>query len=716
MNRLIDFSSRFRILKGGKVSLIVGSLLLGSSLNCAALTFTDSGVNTTLSEDSTLTISSGTHNITSGNSAVQISGSSSNYTIAVINDGIVNITDSLYGIYTYITKDGSSITNNGTVNSNHSSGTAYGLYTTLKSSDTITNNGTILVNGSLGSIGIYLNGATVGGIVSNSGAITAKQNGNLDSNSYAFYSSVSNVVTVNNSGTMNGNIKLTKGTFTNSGTVSLPHNATNASIENFVNEATGILEIGLKTTDGVAGNATYSKLTTTNATFNSGSTIKVNVQGTDSNVTLLKDAVFNDVVSATGTLTVNGTLNITDNSALLNFERVNNDATTIDIKAVQAQSVGQTISGNNSNAKAAAGTLQIIVDNSGSYSQMNGVVTALNGLSTNAQVERAVDSTTPQTTTSSFTASSQISNNVSNIVTQRQTITMNGASGVAGVNSGDELLASKNVWVKPYGSLGSQSDKNGINGFDIDTYGIGIGFDGEYKKDKQIGMGFFYTKADVDVNNVSQNSDIDVYSLIFYGNEPIVDDKTHFLYQLGYSYQDTSSQRDIAFMSTNAKADYESHVASVDLRVLRDYQINKDVLLQPLVSTTYRYFKTPSYSETGAGALNLDVKDFSSSEVILGVGTLAYYTLDKDSRLFGNVNVGYDLKDDNNIVTSSYQGASGLSFDTAGIDNGRVSYDLGMGYENDLTELSNLSFTYNYQGEGTDYTNHVVSAKYTYKF
>ena len=418
-------------------------------------------------------------------------------------------------------------------------------------------------------------------------------------------------------------------------------------------------------------------------------------------------------------------VDISDNSALLNFEFENiiydgmAGNIKINMKAIQAQTVeeavssGSTLSSGNKNAGNAAVTLQNIIDNSANNPQMSGVINALNNLGTNKQVADAVDSTTPQTTTSSFTASTQISNNVSNIVTQRQTITMNSSTGA---NSGDELLASKNMWVKPYGSYGSQENKNGVNGFDISTYGIGIGVDGETKENQQIGVGFFYTKADVDVNNVSQTSDIDVYSLVIYGSAPIVDDKTNVLYQVGYSYQDTSSQRDIAFMSTSAKADYDSHVASVDVRVLRDYPINDKVLLQPLVSTTYRYFKTANYSESGAGSLNLNVKDFSSSEFILGLGTLAYYQINNESKLFGNVNVGYDLKDDNNIVTSSYQGASGLSFETEGIDNGRWTYDLGFGYENDITELSNLSFTYNFQGEGSDYTNHVISAKYTFKF
>lgn len=353
-----------------------------------------------------------------------------------------------------------------------------------------------------------------------------------------------------------------------------------------------------------------------------------------------------------------------------------------------------------------------VLDSSSGNARMQNVITAINNLSSDSAVAKAVDSTTPQTTTSSFTASNQISNNVSNIVSQRQNVNLNGA----GLNSGDEMLSEKNVWVKPYGSMGSQDDKDGVNGFDIDTYGIGVGFDGEYKENHQIGVGLFYTKADVDVNNVSQSSDIDVYSLIVYGTVPVIDAKTNLMYQVGYSWQDTSSRRDIDFMGTSAKADYTSKVATIDLKLLRDYQINENLLLQPFVSTTYRHFTSPSYSESGADALNLEVNRFSSSEFIVGLGTLAYLKIDDDFQLFGNANVGYDVKDDNNIVSSSYEGASGLSFDTEGLDNGRWSYDLGVGVESNVTELSNISFSYNLQGEGSDYLNHVISAKYTFSF
>jgi outer membrane autotransporter protein len=414
-------------------------------------------------------------------------------------------------------------------------------------------------------------------------------------------------------------------------------------------------------------------------------------------------------------INIEGDLSISDNSALLDFYYSLHNDSALSLTAIGAQTVDDavvTVNADNKNGKKAASVFQRIID-SGDYGEMNNVIQkGLYTLSTNEEVAKAVDSTTPQTTTASFTAATQISNNVSNIITQRQNINLNSS----GINSGDEMLSEKNVWVKTYGSYGEQDDKDGLNGFDIKTYGLGFGFDGEYADNQKVGIGFFYTNADVDVNHVSQSSDMDVYSLIVYGNVPVIDEKTNFLYQVGYSWQRTDTTRNIEFMNKTAKADYTSKIASLDLKLLRDYKINEDLLLQPFVSTTYRHFKTPSYSESGAEALNLNVSKFTSSELIVGLGTLAYYEIDEDSKLTGSVNLGYDLRDDNNIVSSSYHGASGLSYDTEGIDNGRVSYDLGVGYETDFNELSNLSFNYNFQGEGSDYLNHVLSLKYTYRF
>jgi outer membrane autotransporter protein len=432
-------------------------------------------------------------------------------------------------------------------------------------------------------------------------------------------------------------------------------------------------------------------------------------------VTYNSTTTVNNTTWGTGVLTPNWSgitgFTVTSNGTALPNSRIwgfdNSVFTLVNTKTYLDSAV---LASAESNTKKSAQTLQNIKDN-GSYTGMSSVFTALDGLSTDSLKAQKIEETTPQTATSSVSASNNIAQGISNIVTQRQNINLGG-----GLNSGDEMFVDKNIWIKPFGSIGSQNDKDGINGFDINTYGLAFGVDGEYDDNAKFGLGFFYTNANVDVNNVQQSSDLDVYSLVVYGSNPIIDDKTKFMYQLGYSLQKNNSNRYVSLTSATASADYISQTATLDLKVLRDYKITDDLLVQPMVSSTYRYFKNPSYSETGAGALNLDVEKFSTTELLVGLGTMAHYKLNDTSKIIGNLNVNYDLHDRTTTVTSSYQGASGVTFNTDGIDNGRVSYDVGVGYENQIDDLSNINISYNYQGKGSDYSNNVISAKYIYKF
>lgn len=362
------------------------------------------------------------------------------------------------------------------------------------------------------------------------------------------------------------------------------------------------------------------------------------------------------------------------------------------------------------NSKKAASALDTIKD-SNSNTQMDEVFTALDNLNTDEEISEKIEETTPQTTTSSLVASSHISRSISNIVNQRQNLNY-----ITGLSSGDEIMTEKNIWIKPFGSIGSQKDKDGINGFDINTYGLALGIDKEYKENQTLGLGLFYSKANVDLNNISQESELDVYSLIVYGSNKIINNNLKLQYQLGYSVQKTNTQREISLTNKIASANYNSKLFLIDLKLLKDYKINNTLLVQPIISTTYKHFRNPSYNESGAGVLNLNVQKFTSRELLLGLGTLVHYKINDYSKIIGNINIDYDLYKTDNIVTSSYQGANTIEFDTNGIDNGRWSYDLGMQYEIDLNELSNVNVSYNYQGKGSYYSNNVFSLKYTYRF
>jgi uncharacterized protein with beta-barrel porin domain len=298
------------------------------------------------------------------------------------------------------------------------------------------------------------------------------------------------------------------------------------------------------------------------------------------------------------------------------------------------------------------------------------------------------------------------------IVDMRQTFN---AGGTNGINSGDELLKEKHAWIKPYTSFGSQDNKDGINGFGVRANGFGLGVDGEYAKNEKIGLAFFYTKAYVDVNNVAQTSELDVLSTLVYGNMPLFNDEVSFLYQLGYAWQNTSTTRNIAGGPT-ANADYTSSTAALDLKLMKTIDVSNKLILQPMVQASYRHYTNPSYSETDAGALNLQTDGFSADEMIAGVGGIAHYRVDKDSGFIANANVGYDFRNDISTVTTAYQGAPTTTFNTAGIDNGRWGYDAGVGYEIGNVLGGEINFMYNYQAKGTAFRNNTLSTKYVLKF
>jgi outer membrane autotransporter protein len=606
--------------------------------------------------------------------------------------------------------DDGSITNNSIISINVD-GYAKGInidFNAIGSSITNSNTGQILVNSiSDRSYGIYI-GDTLNASITNDGTIRATSNNQLHEDSYVIFTWTSNNTgIITNNGSLEGNLNV-YARIDNNGTIKLPKMGTGnyAWVDTYNQSSSGILQIQVDSNS--AGNVTdFSKLQGTNVTFDSGSTIDVNVL----NQNLLAGQTLSGVVEAGATLTANN-LNITDNSALLNFTySLSNGGLSLDLQTVSAGTIYNSVvsGGGNSAAQNAGRALTTI--QSGGNTQMNSVFTSLNNLSSNQAVANAVETTTPQIANAASEATSQISRNISNIVNQRQNVYLGN-----GLNSGDMVFAEKSLWVKPFGSMGSQQDKDGLNGFDTKTYGLGLGIEGEYADNQKLGFALFYANANVDMNNISQDADLDVFSASVYGNVPVIDDKTQLLYQLGYSLQKTDSTRDISLTSQTATADYTSKSATADLRLVRDYQLNEKVLLQPMVSTTYRYFNSPSYSESGAGSLNLNVDKFSTDEFLVGLGSAAQYKIDDSSKLIGNVNLYYDLIDDNKTVTSSYSGASGVSFDTYGIDNGRLSHEIGLGYEREITTFSNINFSYNYQGKGTDYSDHLISAKYVLKF
>ncbi|MCT7542540.1 autotransporter outer membrane beta-barrel domain-containing protein [Aliarcobacter cryaerophilus] len=663
---------------------------------------------------------------------------------SLVNEGSINVSakakDVAFGVATefwgwwdndeYSLLEGT-FSNSGTINAFAQSdkyAVASGLSTdALVEDSTITNSGVISSNAvskdvkkafAYGLVGSELVNSTI----TNSGTIEAKVNGKLNNQGFSLdYEDTSgSTITNEKTGKLYGNIYLgDNGQFVNKGFVSLPYNANvlntiqylyddgstpdgtrkgGVYISNLVNS--GTIEIGAYKDS--EGNIENTQILAKTATFEKGSKMQVDVVA--GSKAFVKGDTLSEVVTATDKLTINDlTLNQTklaDNSATLDFKYEVKDGKRIDLVVSKVNSFQEA-----GNTQGNAKNVSQVLDKLRTDPNLGSLVAKLDTLSA-ADLNRALDTLVPTIAAAIANTSSQISTSVSNVVSSRNRL---------GASSGDEMvLGNSTLWSKAYGSLGKQKEKDGINGFDLKTYGLGLGYENEYKDGQLLGTGLFYTNANVDINGVSQKTDVDAYSLALYGNNLLKDNKTTIYYQGAYTWQKNDSKRDL-FDGTQANAKFTTKILSLDLGVGHKININESLHMEPKLGVTYKHYSNPNYSETGSSA-NLTTNKFTSSELLGNAELNMGYKINDFSKITATAGVGYDFKNDNNIVTSSFSAAPSNSFDTKGIDNGRWNYLAGLGYDVDVNNQNNINVSYNFQGEGSKYTNHGLALNYRYKF
>lgn len=613
-------------------------------------------------------------------------------------------------------KADSTVTNN---SDNENFADSFGISIDYLNNSKIENNGSILVNSS----NIKKDNALSEAIsvenfnnstFENSGIIKSTINNKLDKNASAILYLNSSNSTISNEGTgkIYGNIVL-KGdtTFNNKGFISLPYNANkNAyfifndngidetislrpSFGNFTNS--GTIEIGaFKNSNSKIEN---TQILTKNATFEKGSKMQVDVVA--GSKAFVKGDTLSEVVTATDKLTINDlTLNQTklaDNSATLDFKYEVKDGKRIDLVVSKVNAFEEA-----GNTQGNAKNVSQVLDKLRTDPTFGSLVAKLDTLNA-ADLNRALDTLTPTIAAAISNTSSQISTSVSNVISSRLG---------SGANSGDEMvLGNSTLWSKVYGSLGEQKEKDGINGFDLKTYGLGLGYENEYKDGQLLGTGLFYTNANVDINGVSQKTDVDAYSLALYGNNLLKDNKTTIYYQGAYTWQKNDSKRDL-FDGTQANAKFTTKILSLDLGVGHKININESLHMEPKLGVTYKHYSNPNYSETGSSA-NFPINKFTSSELLGNAELNMGYKINDFSKITALAGVGYDFKNDDNSVTSPF-----LAVPLKGIDNGRWKYVAGLGYDVDVNNQNNINVSYNFQGEGSKYTNHGLALNYRYKF
>ncbi|MYM64786.1 autotransporter domain-containing protein [Pseudomaricurvus sp. HS19] len=686
------------------------------------------------------------------NSGTVASGTDSGSAFVIRNDGmtgdIVNaeggiITAADYGLYIIASSLTGDFTNSGSLTASSgvvlTSATMTGDLDNLGSitasdraidlsNSSVTGN--ISNSGSLsGSEGIYLAAGTVNGSISNSGTITGSN--------YAIQLDAASSVTggISNSGLLDGAVELADATLTLTGSsgritgavtgsvnstvmlngdfttentfnighfeiadgasLDMRHSISASSPTTFVNAGTlivnadqaptitgnfsqlasGILQIG------AVSSSEYGQLTIDGtATLPSDAKIFVDVASVN---TLAGNETLADVLSATSLIS-DGSFVVTDNSAMLGFTAVL-DGNTVDLVSEVVLSATQAVTAqSNSPAYAAAAVLDDLMDAGGGSADMAAVITTLAMQPSLQAVSQAVTETLPLLNGDAGMATRYALAATNQIVQQRM-------ASYSDRQIGDELMVDRYLWARPFGGWGDQDGSGHVAGFESDSQGVIIGADGALSASTRLGVAVSYAETDVDSDSTMapHRLDIESWQLYAYGNHAL-GVATELNVQLDIGHHNLDGLRSMPTFSREAHADYDSLSYHFSVGAAQLFTLNTNNVLSASLRAEYLLVDSDSYTESGAGALNLVASGQDSEELVLWLGATHNYQLNNSTQFSMGLEAGYDTLAEQQSIRVRYAGG-GSSFVSHGLDPdpwlGRASVQL-LHQVSDATDFS----------------------------
>jgi uncharacterized protein with beta-barrel porin domain len=144
------------------------------------------------------------------------------------------------------------------------------------------------------------------------------------------------------------------------------------------------------------------------------------------------------------------------------------------------------------------------------------------------------------------------------------------------------------------------------------------------------------------------------------------------------------------------------------------FDISPTTRFIPSVRADYTWLQDDSYSEKGSAALQpllLKVDKHQTDQLIVGLDGKLSHEIVPGTQVTGNLGVGYDVIHDDSMLTSTYAGAPGQSFNTVGQSSSPWLARGGVGVSTKIAS-NGTELSVNYDGEvRTDFTNQTVSLR-----
>ncbi len=628
--------------------------------------------NTTINADGTLQIGSGgTTGSLSTSSAITNNGTLSfnrsdtitqgtNFASVISGSGAVTQS----GTGTLVLSGANTYTGNTTINADGTLQIGSGGTTgSLSTSSAITNNGTLSFNRS----DTITQGTNFASVISGSGAVTQSGTGTLvlsGANTYSGTTTIDNGSIVANNSSALGTGAVTNNATLNVGTTNVSGIAKYTQADN----STLAVTVANPSSAGKLSSATAADVST-------ASTVAVTIP---SGVYISNGTTFTVIdTTAGGNFNVPGTITSTDSRIAFTGSSSSGDL----MLTVNRSSTGFASTAKDPNAKNAGTVLDNVTSPSSDMGTILNTMECLNA----SQLASGLDTVVPEANSGVLNTSTSSLNDFIGISIERTKnilrIAANSSFGaITGISAGDEQKLSA-IWGKSYGGYLDQGARKGIEGYNAWNAGTAIGFDRLLFNLVTLGIsgGWAYGNVDSDINN--GNTYINSAQSTIYGGYR--NDKYPFFIDLSgsFAWNWYNGRRDIAVstIQRRANAEYDGQQYSAYIDAGYDINITEKTRFTPLLSLQWNHLHLESYTETEAGALNLDVKKQDYDMLQSGVGFSMNTEIDSNRcKIIPEIHAKwlYDFFGEAVEMTSAFTGG-GASFATNGAKPARNSFNIG---------------------------------------
>lgn len=344
------------------------------------------------------------------------------------------------------------------------------------------------------------------------------------------------------------------------------------------------------------------------------------------------------------------------------------------------------------------------------------VATTLVRLPDASSVRRAASQTLPSNVSTSAVRGTMASLN--RVIASRTEAANVGSAGAGSGLSSGEATRDRQVWLMPFESRTNQGDRDGESGFSASTWGLAAGAEMELERGR-VGLSYAYASTSADGNTAltgtGSRSRIESNMVALYGSVPLGKLSLGWQADLGRNGNRQSREMQFGGLNRTASSRYHSWDAHLGTTVSFTLPLSEAMSLVPALQLDYTRLQSPSYTESGAGDLNLSVQGKTSEALLLGTGARLNYVLTPSSQISTYLGASYDVINDRDELVATYAGAPGQAFTTPGASRSPLLLKAGVSYRFKLPKATDISLRFDAEGR-SGFINHSAAVRASWRF